>query len=125
MALMLRHLALWMYLKISQYVLAGLWRLMLAPYYKRGGWPSLRALKQSHEETCRVQRDNVEDHQTTEPLVKLGWKDACSFCLSVNSSMVVSRWKLTHVREKDGNFHERRDGSEEQLKRHGHLQCCK
>ena len=37
----------------------------------------LRALKKGDKKAGHVERNCVEQHDTTEPLVQLGWKDAC------------------------------------------------
>jgi hypothetical protein len=71
MALMLRHFAVPMYLKISQYVLAGLQPVLVAALdCWRGTRAGLRALEQRYKETRNVEREGVEDHDVTEPLVQ-------------------------------------------------------
>jgi hypothetical protein len=78
---MLRHLAVRKYLKMFQYVLAGLSNLVSMSDFNNRGRSSkasedLRALEQGHKEASSVEGDGIEEHDITEPLVSLGGEDA-------------------------------------------------
>jgi hypothetical protein len=73
---MLRHFAVRKYLKMFQYVLAGLSNLVNNRDRSSETSGDLRALEQGHKKASSVKRDGVEEHDITEPLVSLGGKDA-------------------------------------------------
>jgi hypothetical protein len=64
------------YLKMFQYVLAGLSNLVNNRDRSSETSGDLRALEQGHKKASSVKRDGVEEHDITEPLVSLGGKDA-------------------------------------------------
>jgi hypothetical protein len=73
---MLRHFAVRKYLKMFQYVLAGLSNQVNNRERSSETSGDLRALEQSHKKASSVKRDGIEEHDITEPLVSLGGEDA-------------------------------------------------
>lgn len=97
---MFRHLVRPMYLKMFQYVLAGL-QIVSTPSMKPMD-RYLRALEQGNKEAGYVQRNSVEQHDVAEPFVQSRRKDAFTIvseqvgCLRLITYVDTSRvWQLS------------------------------
>jgi hypothetical protein len=78
---MLRHFAVRKYLKMFQYVLAGLSNpVSMSDFHNRDrsreASGDLRALEQGHKKASSVKGDGIEEHDITEPLISPGGEDA-------------------------------------------------
>jgi hypothetical protein len=79
----------------------------------------IRALKQGDEEARCVERDSIEEHDSTEPFVHPRRKD--TFIVVSFAHRLLWEYWLTQVCQKDRAFHQCHDYGEKQLCRHSHL----